>query len=544
MQIAAYCRYSSDAQREASLEDQARNIRAYAARMSWPDPRIYSDAAMSGSRNDRPAYQSMLQAAQAGAFSVLLLDDLSRLSRDQLEVARTIRMMKHWGVRVIGASDGVDTDRNGHKIEVGLRGLMSELYLDDLAVKTHRGLMGQALKGFSAGGLPYGYRIVHGEAGNTREIDQEQARWIRYIFDAYNSGRSPREIAAELNAKGVRPARGPSWSLTAIYPDKRGIGILGNPIYVGRVLWNRSQWIKDPVTGRRIRRERPESDWVIADQPDLRIVDQEAWDLAQKRARRIRASTRAVQDRRGPQARGGQRAKYLFSGLLHCGLCGSSMVLVNGYQYGCAGKRDRGTCSNELRVSRHTVELVLLRAVKDDLLSEAAFKAFEQEARAQLKAAACEPDAIRMRLACATQERDNIMSAIRLGIITPSTKAALELAEASMKSATEELNQARRMTPSQLLPRARETWRRLVDSLEDVQEVDAARESLREILGNEIKLFPVEGELVAELGGGSEVSVVAGARYTTSLNQPFRVPLTRQSGIVAMQTSADKKNRR
>lgn len=137
MRTAAYCRFSSDAQREASIRDQLRNIEAYCDRTGWPRPALYQDQAVSGARSDRPGYRAMLEAADLGAFDVLLVDDLSRLSRDHIESAQTIRTLKFAGIRIIGVSDGTDTSRDGYKLETGLRGLMSEWYLDDLAKKTH-----------------------------------------------------------------------------------------------------------------------------------------------------------------------------------------------------------------------------------------------------------------------------------------------------------------------------------------------------------------------------------------------------------------------
>ena len=123
------------------------------------------------------------------AFEVLLVDDLSRLSRDHIESAQTIRMLKYAGIRVIGVSDGTDTARDSYKLETGLRGLMSEFYLDDLAKKTHRGLMGQALDGYSAGGLPYGYDSHHDGKGYRRSINVEEAEWVRFIFQRYATNR-------------------------------------------------------------------------------------------------------------------------------------------------------------------------------------------------------------------------------------------------------------------------------------------------------------------------------------------------------------------
>src|SRR5690606_30087953 len=161
---------------------------------------------------------------------------------------------------------GVDTGRKSHKADVGLRGLMSELFLDDLAEKTHRGLTGRALAGASAGGLPYGYRVT--ETGH-RAILEDEAAIVRRIFAEYAGGLTP---------------RGGTWSLNAIRADvRRGIGILGNPIYIGQQVWNRSRWVKHPETGCRVRQERPESEWIVREVPELAIVDRPLWDAVQAR---------------------------------------------------------------------------------------------------------------------------------------------------------------------------------------------------------------------------------------------------------------------
>lgn len=530
MRTAAYARYSSDQQREASIEDQLRNVRNVCTARGWPMPEVYSDAAISGSRQDRKDYLRLMEDARAKRFDVLLVDDLSRLSRDQIEVARAVRMLKHWGIRLLGVSDGIDTERKGHKIEVGLRGLMGELYLDDLADKTYRGLMGQALKGNSAGGLPYGYRAVAVEDGRTREVREDQAKWVRWIFEQFNGGASPRAIAVELNRMQVPSARGSTWVVSAIYGDKRGIGILSNPIYVGRWIWNRSHWVKHPVTGRRQRQERPESEWIITQREDLRIVADEAWSAVQGRQRGVRARTRAAQARSGASARGGAGPKYLFSGLLRCGTCGGSIVVVDRYRYGCGTNKDRGqtVCENAHRVARTEIENRLLEGIKTDLLSEASFRVFESEARAALKTAQHDLDAPKERLRQALRERDNIMAAIRQGIITPSTKAALEAAEAAVVAFERECEAAQRYEPTQMLPRAREIWRGMVQRLAELDDLAGAREVIRELLG-EIKIVTEAGGWVAELNGGmaaaSEISLVAGGRYLTNLTRSIRIPL-------------------
>ena len=517
MRPACYLRFSSDAQRDASIRDQLRNVEAYCTRMGWPTPAVYQDQAISGARNDRPGYQAMLAAAETGLVDVLLVDDLSRLSRDHIESAQAIRRLKYAGVRVIGVSDGVDTARSGYKLEAGLRGLMGELYLDELAAKTHRGLMGQALDGYSAGGLPYGYRSVHDGQGYKRAIDEDQARWVRYVFERYAEGATVRQIADELNSQGVPSPRGGTWAHSALYPDSKCVGMLGNPIYAGRQVWNRTAWVKDPTTGRRRRTMRPRSEWVIVEAPELAIVDADTWQACEARSRGQKRATAAK--RKDGKGAGGRGPKYLFSGLLRCGVCGGAYVIQTPTQYGCATHKDRGpsVCTNGLKVKRSTIEAVLLAGVKRELLSEEAFRAFEIEARALLKAERPDPAHARRKLAHAQKELDNLMTAIKAGIITATTRAALEQAEHQAEEAREELKAIERYEPTQMLPRAREIYRELVASLEAVDDVTAAREALRQIIG-EVRLIPEAGTLTAEmqspgLAGALQITVVAGAGF-------------------------------
>lgn len=531
MRTAAYARYSSDSQREASIRDQLRNVETYCERAGWPTPALFQDQAISGSRTDRPGYQAMLDAAREGRFDVLLVDDFSRLSRDHIEAAQTVRTLKFLGIRLIGVSDGLDTGRSGYKLETGFRGLMAELYLDDLAEKTHRGLMGQALEGYSAGGLPYGYDSSNPDGkGARRRICEEEARWVRWIFEQYVAGLSPRAIVAELNSRGVPSPRGGKWAATAIYPDAKGVGMLGNAIYTGRQVWNKTKWVKDPASGRRRRTLRPRSEWVITEHEDLKIIDGATWAAAEARTRAIRAKT-AQQRQSGSAATGGGGGpKYLFSGLLRCGCCGGAYVVMDRYRYGCATNKDRGdsACPNRMRVSRKVIEQVLLAGIKAELLSEAAYRAFEDEARRLLKTNKPDAGEAKRDVAKAKAEVDNILAAIRAGIITPSTKKAMEEAETRLLEAERRLVEVQGFQPAQILPRAREIHRALVEQLECIEDVAAAREAIRAIVG-EIRLVPDGGELVAEMtnagmAGACQMALVAGAGFERRLT-PFRVRL-------------------
>ena len=513
MRVAAYARYSSDAQREASLEDQLRNCRAWCAKHGLAAPTEFTDAAVSGARLDRAGYQRLL--AEIHRYDVLLVDDLSRLGRDKDEVGKTVKRLTFSGVRLVGVSDGVDTQRRGHKVEVGLRGLMSELYLDDLADKTHRGLTGRALSGASAGGLPYGYRVA---GTGQRAIDEDQAAVVRRIFAEFLQGNSPRTIAARLNAEGVRTARGKTWCGTAIYGDaRRGIGILANPIYIGRQVWNRSHWVKHPDTGRRIRQERPEAEWITTQHPELAIVDMATWSAVQARLGCNRAANP------NSYRKSGRQPRHLLSGLMRCEQCGAPLVVIDAYNYGCNVAKDRGTCTSKLRVPRNAAERSILAGVKRELLSEDAFRVFQRAVTVALRQAAPDECATRRRLAEAQRVHDNVMAAIRAGIITPSTRAELERSEADITALQAELAAAKRYEPAHVLPRAREVWQRAVANLEHyARNIPAARESLREIIGDAIVVTRNEnGDLVAEIAvppaasaeKTAQINVVAGAGF-------------------------------
>ena len=517
---AAYCRYSSDKQRDASIVDQLRNIEQYCDRMGWPQPVLYQDEATSGALLVRPGIDAMMTAAQRHAFDVLLVDDQSRLGRDMSETPRIIKQLKFAGIRVIGVSDGVDTDRDGYKADIGLRGIMGEMYLDDLAKKTHRGLTGQVLAGKSAGGKAYGYRSRPIDDGYTREIVEEEAQWIRYIYQQYAAGHSPRAIALDLNERGISSPRGGTWSQTAIYGDrKRGTGILANPMYIGRYIWNRSKFIKDPATGKQKRIERPESEWMIQEMPELRIVPQDLWDAVQRRQQRIHRQTSKLQASLHPNARSGRGPKFLFSGLLTCGQCGANYVMINANHYGCSAHKNRGdtVCTNHSTVRRDLVEQILLQTIKQDLASPERFEEFQKQVKALLTEAAPDKTQVRRRIRDAERELQNVQDAIRAGIITETTKSMLEGTERALEAARQELSAIENWQPSQILPRAREIYIRLVNQLENIHDVPAAREAIREITG-EIRIVRKDGDLYAAMQGGisalhGKISLVAGAGF-------------------------------
>ena len=196
LRAALYARYSSDLQRDASIEDQLRLCRERAGREGWHVADSYSDRSVSGASLLRPGVQALMEDGQDGRFDVVLAESLDRISRDQEEIAGVYKRLTFAGVRMVTLSEG---DIN--ELHIGLKGTMGALYLEDLADKTRRGLRGRIEDGKSGGGNSYGYRVVRktGEDGapvrGEREIEREQAAIVNRIFTEYAAGRSPRAIA-------------------------------------------------------------------------------------------------------------------------------------------------------------------------------------------------------------------------------------------------------------------------------------------------------------------------------------------------------------
>ena len=435
MRVAIYARYSSDAQSEASIDDQVRVCRARADREGWTIVGVYADYAISGATTDRAQFQALMASARLGKFDMVLAEAMDRISRDQEHIAGFYKHLTFAGIRTVTIAEGDISE-----LHIGLKGTMSALFLKDLAQKTHRGLEGRVRQGRSAGGRAYGYRLVReldsrGElVRGGRTIDPVEAAVINRIFTAFDGGASPRAIAKMLNQEGIPGPDDGVWQDTTIRGHAlRSTGILRNQLYVGRLVWNRMRFIKDPTTGYRVSRPNPESAWVIEDVPDLRIVDQALWDRVDARLVGIRASDRSqkVQANAFWKQR---RPKHLLSGKTYCGCCGGPMASIGKDYLACSTARNKGTCEHTRGVRRAAVEEVILDDLKShlmhpDLVKEfsAAFIAETNRLRAGIEAghAALEREQVQI-----DRKLAGLIDAIAEGLRSPGIKAQLEQLEA------------------------------------------------------------------------------------------------------------------
>lgn len=435
---------------------------------------------------------------------MLLVDDLSRLSRDDYEMKGLLRSLAWQGLRVVGVSDGYDSNHKGHKIHAGFKGLMNEMFLDDLRERTHRGMTGQAIKGYSCGGRVFGYRSVaihdpekkdaYGRAAVMAvryEIHEEQAEVVRQIYAWYAEGYSYTWIASELNRRAIRSSRDGAWAASAIKV------ILDNVMYEGKLIWNRSRKTKHPDTGKRLSRARPREEWVVCEREELQIVPHEVLD-------RVRSRQHGNKQRTGNFV-SAPAQRYLFSGLMQCGQCGGNIVLVSKNRYGCAVNKTRGAteCDNRRTVSRHIVERRLLAGIKSRLRDGehvARFKVLVNELM-ESQQTKQSVSALQRDLERARGEQTNLLSAIKQGIVTASTKEALESAEREVEELTRQIARQRKAPVTSVLPRALERYRAAVDQLESrlAEQIEPAREILKSLLGSKIRLHPKGDHYEAEI---------------------------------------------
>ncbi|HKO88319.1 MAG TPA: recombinase family protein [Burkholderiales bacterium] len=510
MRAATYARYSSSRQRDTSIDDQERMTGRAIEHHGFALATRYADRAESGADCGRTDYQRMLDDAKARKWDVLVVDDLSRLARDEVEGPLTLRRLKFWGVRVISVGDGYDNASKGSRSQAGFRGLMNAIYLEDLAEKTHRGLEGQVLRGGIASAAPYGYRIVAGDKVQLLQIDEAQAKWVRWIFEERAKGKSPREIAHELNRLGVKSAKGGTWAASALTGSRiQQTGLLNSTVYIGRYVWNRCQWVRDPDTKKRTRRMRPPEEWVIAEHPELRIVPQALWEAAH------------AQTRQGDY-RPGRKASTLFSGILRCAQCGGSIVSVNGSKYGCLTAKERGaSVCKGLIFARQQADTVLLAHMRQDLLSPYALSKVQAHIAAMLREAHRSSENVKPRLQALEKEIANLVDAMaQVGHSEAIAKRlmAAESEQAALQARLETIEG--RMD----IPDALSRYKAAVMDLQRVLKSDIthARTIMRKLFG-EIRVEREGDEVWAEVAvraehlmaaaGGPSTLVVAGARF-------------------------------
>lgn len=335
--------------------------------------RLYADAGLSGTKiKIRKEFQQLLRDAELGQFEAVVVKDISRFARNTVDLLQSIRKLKSLGIetifltanmRVLGQSEFVLT----------IFGALAQEESANISKRVKFGKMENAKKG-RVPNLVYGYNKLCGDCF-TLEINEEEAATIRQIFLWYTQeGYGSARIAKMLNGQGVLTKQGCSWSQTAV------CRILTNRLYTGIVI-NGKEEVTDFLTS--ARRKLDETSWYICERPELRIIPQGMFDLAQRIIRE-----------RGTIKKGGSRhsGRHLFSNLIRCGECGGMFrrtvrTYNNTYiRWSCGGRSDKGAdyCKNSAKID----ENALVNALKHYFISvlpakKDILKSFAADVRAQ-----------------------------------------------------------------------------------------------------------------------------------------------------------------
>lgn len=382
--LAFYGRFSTDEQNPRSIPDQRRRCGAVAEHHGYNIVVDFEDAGISGTHTERPGLQAMLDQlarTKGRAFRGVIVDDLTRLSRNQADAWRILDELETRGVVLIDAQTGIRSDQPNARMMFSVAWLVGEQSAIYAAYATHRGLDSRAKDGFSTGGSIYGYRSEQ-EAGDPkharwrRVIDEDEAIIVRRIFKEYLDGASYKSIAERLNHERIPEPRnngrgrkhGPGWGHTSVR------SILSNPKYVGSWTWNTRRKVRVPGRGRKRQLARPAEEHVTREMPELAIIDRATWDAVQ--ARLARMQRKGSTGGRPP----GDARPYLVSGLLKCGVCGGPMSIasqktkneIRYANFGCTSYRSRGAsiCSNNTTISERKITADLVEAIRETLTSE------------------------------------------------------------------------------------------------------------------------------------------------------------------------------
>ena len=395
MNAVIYARYSSDSQREESIEGQLRECREYAERNDMTVVGTYIDRALSAKTADRPEFQHMIKDSAKELFEIVLVWKLDRFSRDRYDSAHYKHILKKNGVKVISAKEHISEGPEGIILESMLEGY-AEYYSAELSQKIRRGQKENALKcKNNGGGIPLGYIV--GPDG-ILAADPLTAPLVKEIFTRYDAGESISAITASLNEHGLKTSKGKAFKIGGVSL------MLKNRKYIGEYRYG----------------------GIIIPKGIPAIIDEDLFERVQQRM---------ALNKKAP-AKGKAAEEYLLTTKLFCGTCGRLMVGESGksrtgvmyYYYKCGGaKRHLGCKRKAIRkqwIERAAVLMTIQRVLRDDEISRIADAIVSLQEREDTTL-----PAMRSQLAACEKAIDNMLNAIQRGIITASTKERLEQLE-------------------------------------------------------------------------------------------------------------------
>ena len=302
--VASYARFSSQNQREASIEIQQEHINRFCKENRFTIIREYVDRGLSATTDNRPQFKKMMEDAATGLFKAVVIYNSSRFCRNIQDHLRYKSLLESYGVKILSVQEDFDqtTPEGGLMSHVMMS--FNEYYSKDLSRKIYYGCLENAKKGLHVGGpAPFGYSITKEKRF---EINESEAEIVRIIFNQVAEGKTYPEIAKYLNENGYRRRDGSLF--TPYFFD-----LVSNRKYLGEYVWNRTK--KKDAFGNRVSRLLKDEDEVVRIPNAIpQIIDEELFNKVQE----IVASRKVVRQHNS-------KGKFLLSSLIVCGECGFKM---------------------------------------------------------------------------------------------------------------------------------------------------------------------------------------------------------------------------
>lgn len=414
--VVIYARYSSQGQREESIEGQLRECKDFAERNGWVVVGEYIDRALSGKTDKRDDFQRMIRDSEKGRFRGVLMYTLDRFARNRYDSAMYKARLKKNGVRVFYAKQSIPDGPEGIILESVLEGY-AEYYSENLSRNVRRGMMENALQCKTTGGRCLGYQ--RGADGRW-EIDPAAAKVVQDIFQLYADGTSATQVVAYCNAKGYKTAFGRDFTRNSLNT------LLRNRKYIG-VYTYEDICVEDGIPA---------------------IIDRELFDRVQAQLKHnynARAKSKATVD-------------YLLSTKVFCGHCGAPMIGESGKSrhgnvyryYKCAcRKRDPGACSKKTE-RKEALEAFVVKSTVDFVLTDENISYISENAAALYEKECADTRllvSLEQSLSDINTRLNNILDLMEQGIATASTKERLQTLEQQRQETDGRLEHERRKKP-------------------------------------------------------------------------------------------------
>lgn len=333
LRVAAYARVSTDSDKQlASLDSQKNHYEGYIkSRPEWEYAGLYYDEGVTGTKlAKRDGLKHLLEDCEKGLIDYIVVKSISRFSRNTVDSIETVRKLCQAGIYIYFEKENIDTGKMEGELMLSILSSLAESESRSISDNEFWSIQKRFMNGtFKIGYPPYGYKNVNGEM----VIEPEKAEIVRWIFEEILAGKSPGEVAKELNRKGIPSKRGGRWEGHVIN------GMIRNEKYTGDVVFQKT-YTDDRFNRHANRGERTQ--YYMKDHHEA-IVSHEAFDAANAiiEANGLEKGIHKNADK--------YKNRYAMSGKIICGECGGTwkrVKLGNRFGFACnTHVKDMNACS-------------------------------------------------------------------------------------------------------------------------------------------------------------------------------------------------------